>query len=302
MLFARDRHSTRESALLSAPASDGILLRALTDSWAIWSEGRDDTGADWTLRASRLPDAHGATAAPLTLARNANNSGDSAPAAPTRLTGIWAQGQTVLLTALTRGGSSELLRFDLSERTPAARVIARASQSGRLLASPCKANGSYYWSEAWIGQDARLHSTIWRGDDAGHAQPLANDDAAFAPQTAVNALLWIEDAGGADAAGARPGDLGGIARALSAAQGDLEARSLSGGNPWRVSADAEVTSLQAAGPFLLWRAGNIEHSYDLGTRAATAADAQLREAPFAGADETTLAWGEPSGAIAVLDR
>jgi hypothetical protein len=302
MLFARDRHTRRESALLGAPTRDDLVRRALTERWVVWSDGRNDVSADWALRASRLPDGSGHVATPLTLARNANTGGDSAGDAPTMLTGVWARGETVLLSALTRDGGSVLVGLDLSSGQPAARVIARPSASGRLLTDPSRVGNSYYWAEVWVGQDARLHSEIWLGDGNGHARALSGDEAAFAPHATGGTLLWIE-ARDVSATGVSARDLAGNARALAGLRGDLEARDLASGQQWRLTAGAEAGTLQAAGAYVLWHAGQAEHTYDLRAHGPSGVESEIRGAAFAGADEAALSWGGgTAGGIAVLDQ
>jgi hypothetical protein len=301
MLFAEDRHSLRQTALLGSPVNDGLTLRALTDSWAIWNEGRDDGGTDWTLYARRLPGTPGNAAQTLTLARNANTSSDGASDAPIQLTELWSGGDKVLAAALTRGGSSVILQWNLSGGDPSARVIARASQGGRLLANPTELNGAYYWSEVWLDADAHLHSSIWQGDGAGQARQLSSDDSAFAPQAGQGTLLWIE-AHNAGAQGAQPGNLSGLARALAAVSGQVEARDVASGHTWQIADATAASSLQAAGPFVLWATGGQEHTYDLRTQNATEVEAQVRAASFAEAGDTALTWGKRTGSLAVLDR
>jgi hypothetical protein len=313
MLVARDRQTGSVVDLLGTPQSGPMTVHALTDSWAIWSTGSDDAGSDWCLYASHLPASGksalvgGHIAAPLVLACNANLANDSAPDALVRFTGVWAGSDTVLLTALTRGGTSELLRMDLpagiaAELPSAGRVVAHASAPDRLLTSPSWDGHTYYWSEVWIGGDGHLRSAIWQGDDAGHAGPLTADATSFAPHLTSGMLVWIEGSANAVIPQGGSGDLESIARAVEAVWGALEARALSGGHPWQVASGAQVGSLQAAGPFVLWRAGAIEHAYDLRVHAACAADQQVRGAHFAAPDSAALTWGERTGAIAVLDR
>ncbi len=302
------------------------MLQALTASWAIWSEGVDNANGDWRLCASRLPGTRGQVAAPMLLARNATFAGNSSPDAPVQFTGLWASSvptsgsvpvagdDTVLITALTRDGTSKLLRIDFAGGQPAVRVVARASAPGRLLTSPSWDGNTYLWSEVWVGADAHLYSTIWHGEDAGHAQPLTGDDSAFAPRSTGGTLLWVQGEQNAaitqtnSGGSAADGDLAVVARAVAAVRGALDARPLSGGPSWQVASGVEVGTVQAAGPFVLWGAGdggtsaNAEHAYDLRGHAASAANSQVRAAHFADTDGMSLTWGERSGAIAVMDR
>ncbi|MBF6591427.1 MAG: hypothetical protein IVW57_12995, partial [Ktedonobacterales bacterium] len=192
------------------------------------------------------------------------------------------------------------LRLDLRSGAPTTRVIARASAAGHLLADPSMDGSAYYWADVWVGQDAHLHSMIWRGDETGHTRAVSSDDGAFHPRVTRGTLLWIE-ARNAGAGSATPGDLTATGRALDAVSGALEARTLSDGRQWQLASAADAGSLQAAGPFVLWRVSARTSAYDLRSDAAAGVGTQLSGAAFVGGDATALTWDDGSGSIAVLD-
>lgn len=302
MLFAENRKTEQAVPLLAAPTTAPITVRAVTDSWVIWSAGAGTSDAAWTLSASQLP-ANGAAAAPITLV----NSGAPGADTPVTLGGVWAQGNTVLVAAASAGGSGILLRIDLASGVPVTSVVARAGRPGHLLAAPSASGGSYYWSDVWLDAATGLHSTVWRGDDAGHDQQISSDDASFHPTTTGKTLVWVEVAPSAMANAASMAPTAATqtdadADMLSQLNGALEARDLTTGQQWQVSPSADVTSVAADGSFILWHSNSQTHVYDLRTKSAGSLDSQLRKAAFADAGDGAIVWQQSgSSTIYVAD-
>lgn len=289
-LFAENRKTQQAVPLLSTPTSAPITVRAVTDSWVIWSTGAGTSDSPWTLSASRLP-VNGAISAPLTLVNSVAQGADT----PVTLGGVWARGATVLVAASSARGTGILLRVDLSSGTPVTTVIARSSRSGHLLADPSVDGGSYYWSEVWLDTTTGLHSTMWRGDDSGHDQQISLDEASFHPTTTGNTLVWVEvapdtTASATNAAPATAAQTDADADMLSALSGSLEARDLTTGQQWQVSPSADVTSVAADGSLILWHSNSQTHVYDLRTRTADSLDGQIHAAAFARAGDGAIVW------------
>lgn len=302
MLFAENRQSRQTVSLLSAPVASVITVRAVTGSWVIWSTGAGTSDAPWTLNASQLP-ASGSATAPVALINSATPGADT----PVTLGGVWAQGSTILVAAATAGGTGVLLRVDLSSGTPATSVLARSAQPGHLLADPSSDGVSYYWSDVWLDASTGLHSTVWRGDDAGHDQQISPDDASFHPAATSSALVWVEVPRGALAAVASAAPATAMqadanADMLSALHGALDARDLATGRQWQVSSNADVASISTGGSLVLWRSDSQTHVYDLRTKAAGSVDAQVRSAVFAGVGQSAVVWAQPgSSSLYVAD-
>jgi hypothetical protein len=139
--------------------------------------------------------------------------------------------------------------------------------------------GTYYWSEVWHDADSTLHSDIWRLESSGAAQAVTSGGTAFAPHTTSSALIWVEatNAAGADA---------------SQVSGALREHPLGGGAAHQLAAHAVAGSVQVAGSLILWSDGSRLHTYDLALGAPSAVDASIRSAGYAGANGSSLTWGQ----------
>lgn len=290
MLFAVNRQTKQRTALLTAAQPGTMTIHALTDRWVIWGIGNGASDAPWSLHASRLPSTEGvADTTPLTLIDTTTRNGDT----PTTLGGVSANGDIVLVAAAAASGSGILLRYDLSNNTPAATVIARSPAPGHLLTDPTIYNGSYYWADVWFDGATGLHSAIWRSDDSGHKQQVLSDQEAFHPQAVQNTLVWVEIAPqtamtiGSGVQSVQPDD---DILMLNQLSGSLQAQLLKGGQKWQISDQADVTSVQASGSILLWRGSSQMHAYDLRSRALSSVDQQVRQADFADATTSAIVW------------
>lgn len=294
MLFAENRQSKRVVPLLGSSTQTPLAVRAVTDSWSIWTSGAGTSDAPWTLNASRLPSSGASTtAAPITLVSSTAPGADN----PVTLGGVWAHGNTVLIAAATASGSGVLLRIDLSSGAPVTYVVARSTQSGHLLADPSSDGASYYWSDVWLDAANDLHGTVWRGDDAGHDEEISTDDAAFHPAATAGTLVWVEVprdtlATAASAAPAAATRTDADADILTTLHGALEARNLATGSQWQVSPSADVSGISTGGSLVLWRSDSQTHVYNLSTRTAGAVDAQVRAAAFASIGQSAVVWAQ----------
>lgn len=288
MLFAEDRHSKKTIALLPGASPVMLTVRALTHDWVIWNTGTGTANAAWQLNASRLPQDGAAVSPPITLLDSSVPGADT----PTTLGGVWASGSIVLAGMATATGA-KVKRLDLSSGAPAVSVIAQSTTAGHLLTDPSSDNGAYYWADVWYDNTTGLHSTVWRGDDAGHAMEVSSNDAAFHPQATHGTLVWVEVT---PVALESMEPVSGVVATdddellLNELNGSLQARDVSNGQQWQVSQRADVTSVETGGSLLLWHSDAQTHLYDLSARATGAVDGQLRNATFAAASGTTVIW------------
>lgn len=288
MLFAENRQTKKVLPLLAAASPTLLTLRALTSDWVIWSVGAGSSTATWLLQAMRLPHGDVTPAAPITLV----NSGIPTADTPTTLGGVWAMGSMVLVAGAT-ATRGELLRFDLASDSPVMSVIARSSAPWHLLTDPSFNNGLYYWADVWFDSATGLHSTVWRGDDAGQQVEISLDDVAFHPEATHGILVWVEVAPESTAhmaplSGTTPTD--DDALMLNELNGSLLVRDLTGGQQWQVSQRADVTSVETGGSLLLWHSDSQTHLYNLRSRSAGAVDGELRGAAYASASDTSVVW------------
>ncbi len=274
LLIAQSRQGGRPIALVAGSGSP-VAVAAVTGRWVLW---RASDGADWRLAASMLPSGQTITLLDSTA------SGSGAPAA---LHGVWASGTRVLAAMTTRGGSGLVVQFDLSSGVPTANVIVRAGPSFEL-ADPSFDGSRYYWANILQDPDGGLHSSIWRGADASHAQQVLSDDEAFHPQAAHGALVWVS-------AGSAPKTSGPeIDQGLAAARGAVQARDLSSGEQRQIGTNALAASLAAVGALAVWQSGAKTYTYDIGAHGPSRVDAQVRGASVVGLSDTALVWVEPS--------
>jgi molybdopterin-guanine dinucleotide biosynthesis protein A len=294
MLLAESRGTQKTMPLLPATTTTPIVVRALTDQWAIWSAGTGTASTGWTLSASRLGTSADAPITPITLLDSTALGADT----PSTLGGVWASGDTVLVAAATSSGAGLLLRIDLASGTPVTAVIARAAH-GHLLTDPSADNGAYYWADVWHDSATGLHSAIWRGDGTGQASEVSADETAFHPASTNGTLIWVEVPGQALALAAAR-DAGASADAdeqtLKQLDGAVEARDLRSGQQWQVASRADVVSLQAAGLTVLWHSGTQTHTYDLAGKMPAPVEQQVRAATFAGATASAVVWAQGNGA------
>ena len=299
MLFAEDRKTKRAIPLLAQSASAPIAVRGVTNAWAVWSVGTGASGAAWSLLASRLPTA-GSAQAPITLM----HSGSATDSLAT-LGGVWVSGNTILVAGASANGTGLLVRYDLSQGTPSATVIARGSAPGHLFTDPSADHGAYYWADVWYDSARGLHGSIWRGDGSGQSSALSSDDTSFHPMASADTLSWVEVNPDALASLAQAGQVAspdGDAQMLNQLDGALYARNLTSGQQWQVSSRADVTSVQDNGTLMIWRSDSRTHAYDIQSRSASAVQSQVGAAEMVTANDTTVVWTQPgSSALYVLD-
>lgn len=299
VLFAEDRKTKRAIPLLTQSASAPITVRGVTNTWAVWSVGTGASGAAWSLLASRLPTSGGAQA-PITLM----HSGTS-PDALTTLGGVWVNGNTALVAGATANGTGLMVRYDLSQGTPSATVIARGAELGHIFTDPSSDHGAYYWADVWYDSARGLHGSIWRGDGSGQSSALSSDDTSFHPTASAGTLSWVEvdpDALANLTPGAQVASPDAEEQMLNQLAGALYARNLASGQQWQVSSRADVTSVQDNGAVVIWRSDSQTHAYDLQSRSASAVQSQVGNAAMVTANDTTVVWTQPgSSALYVLD-
>jgi hypothetical protein len=273
LLLAQSRQGGKP-VMLSSESSAPLAVVAVTGRWVLW---RATDGADWRLAASMLPSGQTTTL----LDSTASGSG-----APVALHGVWASGNRALAALTTRGGGSLLVQFDLSSGVPAASIIARG-ESGNELADPSFDGSAYYWANISQDPNGGLHSSIWRGTDASHAQQALAGDAAFHPQVAHGALVWVSTSTAPKTSGAD------IDQGLAAATGAAQERDLSSGQQRQLGANVSAESLAASGALVVWRSGGKTYTYDLGAQGPSRVDAQARGAGIIGLSDTALIWAQP---------
>jgi hypothetical protein len=74
--------------------------------------------------------------------------------------------------------------------------------------------------------------------------------------------------------------------------GALREHPLGGGAAHQLAAHAVAGSVQVAGSLILWSDGSRLHTYDLALGAPSAVDASIRSAGYAGANGSSLTWGQ----------
>ncbi|WIG59639.1 MAG: hypothetical protein OJF49_002386 [Ktedonobacterales bacterium] len=294
MVFAESRRDQRAYPLLAMPVADQVSIRALTNSWAIWLTGAGASSAHWTLNARSLAAPDDTQTAPLTLLDSASTSGDTL----TTLGGVWASGDGVLIAGANASGDGVLLRVDLASGTPVTSVLSQTSATGHLLTDPSAENGSYYWADVSFDSAAGLQSAIWQRDSAGHTSEVVPDQTAFHPSAASGTLAWVDVSSTALAGMATT--MTGVtpdveAQTLRQLNGSLEAMTLSNGHQWQVAPRADVTSVDAAGPLLVWASDAHTHAYDLRHSAAAAIERQIASAAFADTTATAVVWAQSDG-------
>lgn len=311
MLYAQSRSARRNVALLPAPQDAAIAVRGVSDHWVVWLSGGGTPSAAWTLWASPLPGAPGASAAgqPIALA----SSADTTSSAPTALGGVWVGGDVVLVAEMTRAGDGVLARLDLvpGQAAPSAAIVAHAQVPGHLLTDPSAANGTYYWGEVWVDGATGLRSDIWQSDASGQVRQITTDGQSFAPRTTDQSLVWVRPSYPVflDAAAVASQPAQAVQQALEQLGGSIRTRDLRSdlrsGAGQQITAHASASSLGAAGGLIVWRdAGQTHtyHTYDLTRKAPSAVDSQIHTAAYAGANGTFLTWGQSgSSKIDVYD-
>jgi hypothetical protein len=307
-LYAQSRSATRNVTLLPTPQDAAIAVRGVSDHWVVWLSGGGTPSAAWTLWASPLPGAPGASAAgqPIALA----SSADTTSSARTALGGVWVGGDVVLVAEMTRAGDAVLARLDLvpGQAAPSAAIVAHAQVPGHLLTDPSAANGTYYWAEVWVDGAAGLRSDIWQSDDAsGQVRQVTTDGQSFAPRTTDQSLVWVRPSHPVflDPAAVASQPAQAVQQALEQLGGSIRTRDLRSGAGQQVIANASASSLGAAGGLVVWRdAGQTHtyHTYDLTRKAPSAVDSQIRAAAYADANGASLTWGQSgSSTIDVYD-
>jgi len=275
LLLAQNRQQGGRPVALVIGSSSPLNIASVTGRWVLW---RASNGADWRLAASMLPSGQTITL----LDSTASGSG-----APVALHGVWASGNRVLAAITTRGGSGLVVEFDLSSGAPTANVVVRAGPSFEL-ADPSFDSGAYYWANILQDPDGGLHSAIWRGTDASHAQQVLSDDEAFRPQVTHGALVWVS-------AGSAPKTSGPeIDQGLAAARGTVQERDLTSGQQHQIGTNAAAATLSAAGALAIWQSGAKTYTYDIGAHGPSSVDAQVRGASVVGLSDTALVWAQPS--------
>jgi hypothetical protein len=274
LLLAQSRQGGRPIALVTGSSSP-LAVVAVTGHWVLW---RASDGADWRLAASMLPSGQTSTL----LDSTASGSG-----APIALHGVWASGNRVLAAITTRGGSGLVVQFDLSSGAPTASIVVRAGPSFEL-ADPSFDGGTYYWAYILQDPDGGLHSSIWRGTDASHAQQVLSDDEAFRPQVIHGTLVWVSSGSAPKTSGPE------IDPGLAAARGMVQRRNLTSGQQRQIGTNAAAASLAAAGALAIWQSGAKTYTYDIGAQGPSRVDAQVRGASVVGLSDTALVWVEPS--------
>ncbi len=290
-IIAVNRRTGDSQQLLPAPANESLTVRALTDHWVIWTAGDGTSASRWRLYASPL--ATTGFALPITLV----DSEASAPDSLATLGGVWASDDTVLVAGAPRSGTGELLKIELSAGDTSPTIIARGQLSRDVLTDPSLDHGTYYWADVWSNSATGLHSTIWKGDGAGHNQSLSAGQAAFHPQVSQNTLVWVEVAAATlqhmtDTMGAATPDSD-VAQ-LYLLGGLLDERDLITGRQWQLSSQAKVDSVVVAGQLLLWQSGTETRAYDLSSKTPLAADAAVHSATLASATSSSITWLEGS--------
>jgi hypothetical protein len=300
MLFAEDRKTRRTLPLLAAATSAPITIRGVTDTWVVWSTGAGVSGSAWSVLASRLPGAGGASA-PVTLVDSGLAGGDTL----VTLGGVWVSGQTALVSGATANGTGLLLRFDLSGATPQATVIARGATPGHVFTDPSSDHGAYYWADVWYDGASGLHGAIWKSNGAGQSSALSGDESSFHPTAAAGTLAWVEVAPDALASmtpGAQSASPDTDEQMLNQLAGALYARNLTSGQQWQVSSRADVTSVRDSGTVVLWRSNSQTHAYDIQSKATSAVQSQVSGATMVTTSDTTMVWTQPgSSSLYVLD-
>jgi hypothetical protein len=273
LLLGQNRQGGNPVALVTGSNSP-LAIAAVTGRWVLW---RATDGADWRLAASMLPSGETVTL----LDSTASGSG-----AAVALHGVRASGNRVLAAITTRGGSGLVVQFDLSSGAPAATVVVRAGPSFEL-ADPSFDGGMYYWANILQDADGGLHSSIWRGTDASHAQQVLSDDEAFRPQIAHGAAVWVS-------AGSAPKTSGPeIDPGLAAARGTVQERDLTTGQQRQIGTNAVAASLSAIGALAIWQSGSKTYTYDIGAHGPSQVDNQVRGASIVGLSDTALVWAQP---------
>jgi hypothetical protein len=287
-VMAENRRTRQVRSLLPVARPTAVSVRALTDRWAVMIAGSGTRRDSWQVLAQRLD----SSARPLTLVDSRAETVDT----PVTLSGIWAQGDTVLVAGSTESGTGVLFRIDLSANHPRTGVIARTAQ-GHLLTDPSEDHGTYYWDDLWYDSATGLHGTIWAGDGAGHAQQISPDDTAFRPSVAQGMLVWVEIPRAALAAqttslsGALPDSGQTLLNKLS---GTLDARDLTNGQQWQISPAAQVTSVERHEHLVLWHDSRQTHAYDIRSRHVPLLESQVRDARMVSPEGGSVVWDTSS--------
>lgn len=312
MLYAQDRATRRTVPLLTTPSETPLTVVAISDRWVLWLAGTSSSSAPWTLWASSLAaatQASAATALTVDLATSAPatmpsfalaSNSDSAPDAPALLSGVWLNASTVLAAEVTQGGSAQVVRLALTagETAPTAQIVARALQPGHLLTNPSAVGSTYFWAEVWADGGTGLHSDVWQGDGVGQARQVTTSANAFAPHAADHTLLWVQPGGTVALDATTDGHLDQAAdAALAKLGGTLRAQDLSSGHARQLAANVAAATLAVAWPLVVWRDGNVTHTYDLAHNGPSAVEAQVRFASFADASGNALVWGDAGSTV-----
>ncbi len=293
MLYAQDRTTQRDVALVASPQPQGMALslRGISDHWVIWESGSGGSATAWTLWAIRLPDGSGhALGHPVALIQG----GANAAGGPLALAGVWVSGDVVLAAEITSAGESVVARYDLvaGQAAPSAQVIGRAQTPGHFLAFPSVVGSTYYWAEMW-SDAASLRSDIWERDASGQVRKVTTSGHAYAPQSAQQALVWLNVDGGVPMdtglLASQPGRA--VEAALAGAAGTIEARDLRTGHDGQVGSRGAARTLQANGRLIVWREGNQVHAYDLARGASSPIESEIRSAAYVGLGASSLVWG-----------
>lgn len=302
-LYATNRASHHTIAVVSGTQAGSVSLRGLSDHWVIWLAGDGTAGAPWTLWASPLPAKDGAAAGqPVALADSSAAGADT----PALFDGAWIAGDTALVALVTHGGEARIVRFDLAlgQTSAGSRVIAQGA-TGHVLSDPALDAGQYYWADAWVDGNDALHSDVWRTNDTGQAQAITTNGNAFAPRLAGQSLVTIQPSGPVlldpPALAAQPEQA--IQSMLRQVDGAVYAQALSAGKAQRVGTHALARSLVASQSLIVWFDGAQVHTFDVTHHALSVVDTAIRDAAFASATSTTLAWGQAGAAsVSVFDQ
>jgi hypothetical protein len=280
-LYAEDRRQPTPTPVpltTTAGAAQLLTLRALTDSWVLWTTGPTISGS-WTLFARQLP-AQG-SGATQTLATS-----QSGPL--TSLTGVWARGDTALLTGETATGTGELLQINLATRTSAL----LASAPGHFYADPAAGTGVSYWSDMTFDTLHGPRGTIEQLRQGGTPTSDSPDQNRFHPLVGSRSLGWVA-VPDAQLLAAASGFT-----ALTAESGEAMLFQLTGavrvaGNDIGSGEAVLEPYVAAGGNLIVWRTAGGWHCYDTSSHLPLGG---LGAASAVALTDTAIVWSGGAGA------